>query len=537
MKLAARCVSPARLARLAFLTILAFPSVARAEIERFALIVGNNAGDRDEFDLRYAEDDATKVHDVLVNLGGFRPENMVLLRGESADAVRQSLISLNRRVRQATGPGRPATMLFVYYSGHADAERLHMGATGFALRQLEELVEGSAAAFRILVLDGCRSGALTRVKGGQIGPPVAIALRDRLAGEGTVFLTATSANEDAQESDEIKGSFFTHYLVSGLHGAADTSGDGQVVLEEAYRHAYDHTLRASSRTLAGTQHPTYRYDLRGQGQIVLTRLVAHGRAIARFPAGRSYLLFQGGPDGPVVAEVSSADAVRRLSVQPGRYFVRARAPRYLLEGTVELARDSERTVADSMLTRIDYARFVRKGLGEARAVHGPVLGMSARASLFESGPCMGPYAGYALEMRELTLVPRVGLCNAGALGESGRELSAEVKLSREWDTRWITAGLGFMPGVALVSDSSIIEGGLPGDYRAVAMLGTIASATVDLAGSSYASLELGAQTYVQRRRTLVFSASATSRDPPRDVENELDAAMVIRAGLGVGMRW
>ena len=43
-----------------------------------------------------------------------------------------------------------------------------------------------------------------------------------LAGEGVVFLTSSSANEDAHESDTLKGSFFTHYLVSGMLGAADT---------------------------------------------------------------------------------------------------------------------------------------------------------------------------------------------------------------------------------------------------------------------------------------------------------------------------
>ena len=59
-----------------------------------------------------------------------------------------------------------------------------------------------------------------------------------------------SAGEDAQESDDIKGSFFTHHLVSALRGAADEDMDGRVVLEEAYRYTYNETLRASNRTPA-----------------------------------------------------------------------------------------------------------------------------------------------------------------------------------------------------------------------------------------------------------------------------------------------
>ncbi len=165
-------------------------------------------------------------------------------------------------------------MLLVYYSGHADAGALHLGGSRLELAELEQLVRGSAAAFRLLVLDSCRSGALTRVKGGTPIPPFDIQLNERVTGEGAVFLTSSSASEDSQESDELKGSFFTHALLSGLLGAADENGDGKVTLDEAYRHAYEATLRASSRTLAGTQHPTFQYDLRGTGDLVLASLDA-----------------------------------------------------------------------------------------------------------------------------------------------------------------------------------------------------------------------------------------------------------------------
>ncbi|MEM9493815.1 MAG: caspase family protein, partial [Myxococcota bacterium] len=101
--------------------LLVAPAPAAAEIERYAVLIGNNLGDRDEVELRYAEDDAEKVYEVLRNLGGFRSENMVLLRGSSATEVRQALIHLNGRIRRRTRPGGPSTMLMVYYSGHADA--------------------------------------------------------------------------------------------------------------------------------------------------------------------------------------------------------------------------------------------------------------------------------------------------------------------------------------------------------------------------------------------------------------------------------
>ena len=70
-------------------------------------------------------------------------------------------------------------MLFVYYSGHADKNALHLGETRLPLVELEQLVRGSAAHFRVLLLDACGSGALTRTKGGTAAPPFPVQPRGR----------------------------------------------------------------------------------------------------------------------------------------------------------------------------------------------------------------------------------------------------------------------------------------------------------------------------------------------------------------------
>src|SRR4029079_8658914 len=102
--------------------------------------------------LRYAEEDADKVHRVLRDLGGFRPEDMVLLRGESTEAVRRAVIRVNDRLRnEADQQG----MLVVYYSGHADVQALHLGASHFPVEELEALVRGSPARTRVLIVDAC----------------------------------------------------------------------------------------------------------------------------------------------------------------------------------------------------------------------------------------------------------------------------------------------------------------------------------------------------------------------------------------------
>ena len=44
----------------------------------------------------------------------------------------------------------------------------------------------------------------------------------------------STSSDASQESDEIGGSYFTHYLVSGMRGAADANGDQLVTLAEVY---------------------------------------------------------------------------------------------------------------------------------------------------------------------------------------------------------------------------------------------------------------------------------------------------------------
>ena len=81
---------------------------------------------------------------------------------------------------------------------------------------------------RLAVLDSCASGALTRVKGGSFQAPFLVDDANKV--KGYAILTSSSADEAAQESDRLQASFFTHSLVSGLRGAADTTGDSRVTL-------------------------------------------------------------------------------------------------------------------------------------------------------------------------------------------------------------------------------------------------------------------------------------------------------------------
>ena len=88
--------------------------------------------------------------------------------------------------------------------------------------------------------------------------------------KGNAFMTSSSSNESSQESDRLRGSFFTHNLLTGMRGAADLRKDGRVTLSEAYQYAFNETLEQTEKTLSGPQHPHYHIQMSGTGDVVMT---------------------------------------------------------------------------------------------------------------------------------------------------------------------------------------------------------------------------------------------------------------------------
>src|SRR5204863_7454724 len=97
------------------------------------------------------------------------------------------------------------------------------------------------------------------------------------------LLTGSGCDQRSQECRAHAGSVFTHHRVSGMRGAADDDSDQRVTAAEAYRYASERT-RADTATSGALQRPAFRYELSGQGEIVLTEL-ATGRAQLRVPRG------------------------------------------------------------------------------------------------------------------------------------------------------------------------------------------------------------------------------------------------------------
>ena len=70
------------------LALATLPAAAAAQAERFAVVVGNDQGQPPDLPLSYAETDAARVASMLQEVGGVRPENLIVLRGQDASTGR-----------------------------------------------------------------------------------------------------------------------------------------------------------------------------------------------------------------------------------------------------------------------------------------------------------------------------------------------------------------------------------------------------------------------------------------------------------------
>jgi hypothetical protein len=285
-------------------------------LRRFAVFVGSNDGGHERIRLRYAESDARSMAEVMQELGGVEPDDSLVLLGPASHDLQRALSMMDQRIRQVHAEARRVEFLF-YYSGHSDEKGLLLGEERVEYSDLRNSIVEADADVNIAILDSCFSGAFTRLKGGTRQPPFMIDESAQM--KGHAFLSSSSADEAAQESDRIQGSYFTHYMLAALRGAADSTRDEQVSLNEAYHYAFSETLARTESSQAGVQHPSYNIQLTGTGDLTMTdlRVASSSIMLGEQLDGRLYVR---GEAGNLVAEVRKVSGSGVLLALPeGRY--------------------------------------------------------------------------------------------------------------------------------------------------------------------------------------------------------------------------
>jgi hypothetical protein len=261
------------------------PAGAATEGRRLALVVAvTDYVDAALRRLRAPAGDAAELRDLLADpdIGGFAVTSVI---NEKAQQIRLSL-------EDFLADRRPDDVLLVYLSCHGlmDARRRlyfaardtlknRLASSGVESHWLFDQLEDCRARRQIVILDCCFSGAFAQGSKGDDD----IGIGERLVGEGRgrVVLTASRGSEYSFEGEPLqgeedpRGSVFTSALINGIRtGRADTDGDGDISVDDAYAYAFEQVRES------GTQQTPQRWLYGAEGSILL----AHTPPVVAAPA-------------------------------------------------------------------------------------------------------------------------------------------------------------------------------------------------------------------------------------------------------------
>jgi tetratricopeptide (TPR) repeat protein len=232
----------------------------------YALIIGiagyKNLAAKDQ--LLFAERDAESIYSILISPegGNFRAENVHRLIGPRA-----TFADVRRELEQwlpsvATQDDR----VLIYFAGHGfvyegkaylapyDIDPSNIAGSGYSMEALGSVIGTKIKAkWKVLLTDACHSGAIT--PGGTPEGDRAALSRSLLDLNRSLFsLTASRDRERSYESADWGGGhgIFTYYVVKGLEGAADQSGDGIVTADELAEYVHRNVREATN----ANQNPT-----------------------------------------------------------------------------------------------------------------------------------------------------------------------------------------------------------------------------------------------------------------------------------------
>ncbi|MBZ5585777.1 MAG: tetratricopeptide repeat protein [Acidobacteriia bacterium] len=227
----------------------------------YAVVIGISRYQKlpENLQLQFAERDAQSIYTILISPegGNFKAENVHVLAGAKA-----TLADLRREIDTwLPSVARDDDRVLIYFAGHGfvyqgkgylapyDIDRDKIAATGYPMDELGAVIGGKIRAkSKILLTDSCHSGAITPDDSQNLNTTLSSLQKSLFS------LTASRDRERSFESPDLEGGHgvFTYYLVKGLEGAADTSGDGIVSADELAEYVHTQVREATK----GQQNPT-----------------------------------------------------------------------------------------------------------------------------------------------------------------------------------------------------------------------------------------------------------------------------------------
>jgi PKD repeat protein len=285
--------------------VLAVPEIADVG-NVWAVLIG--ISDYSEVkDLQYAGADATAMARWLLDSAVEQSHIRLLVDHEGPESSLGGLVARRAtlvNVREALGWVRrlalPDDLVLIHFSGHgfqgADDDgdekdgvdeffvlwdTVNAAKEDTALRDDEfgAAVDRIESQHVVIFFDGCYSGGLSRSLPSSARPVVGKQdLFSDFSVEGRLVFSASSESQDAFESDELQHGIFSYYVLEGLRGRADSTGDARVTAWELFEYVAQRVPERARVERSARQDP----QLLGEGEVRVLLAAAAGAPVADF---------------------------------------------------------------------------------------------------------------------------------------------------------------------------------------------------------------------------------------------------------------
>jgi|GEM_PF-5376031 len=250
---------------------------------RWAILVGVNdyvhIGN-----LKYCVNDVSTLRDELLK-HGYDDKRMFCLttRSEAGPSFQPTRANIGRVINQVFRQMQKGDQILIVLSGHGlmineksyfcpeDADPNNPEATLINIEQLYDMLDKSNATNKMLVVDACRNRPADSTE--EVPEEIiAETSQDPLEGvrsvrgakgieklpeppRGIALLSSCDEGEYSFEDKNLEHGVFTHFLIEGIRGKADTNGDGLISLLELTSYVCEETPLHTMKKFSAAQTP------------------------------------------------------------------------------------------------------------------------------------------------------------------------------------------------------------------------------------------------------------------------------------------
>ncbi len=235
---------------------------ASSELKVWALVIGVSSYDHMPV-LRYTDDDAYRMYAFLKSPEGGAIDDAHIKVMIDEEATKEGIIKNMKALYAKAGPN---DLVMMYFSGHGlKGAFLPIDYDGYNNKldheEISEIFKQSPAKYKLVIADACHSGSLFAMRDASAKNALTSYYESLAqAQSGTALIMSSKSEETSLESSGLRQGVFSHFLIRGLKGEADTDENNIVNVKELYdyinKNVQDYTGRRQSPVIQGDYDPT-----------------------------------------------------------------------------------------------------------------------------------------------------------------------------------------------------------------------------------------------------------------------------------------